>query len=179
VSPDDRPSDRRWIITYTILTLVIVLPLLWAFRMVANVYPITSWTVMISGGGLQRGWTYYILTGETLSGERVDVRPARLTNALYGRTWGLVHATVENRSFRLDPLHPNNAELLKHIGGIDNLPPGARLPELLQAWGRLHNDRLPAASPLRLRAIQIDMYRWDSGRYEDYRRHITTWRQAL
>ncbi len=176
----NNPQSHRWLIVkYAILTLIIVLPLLWVFRKVINVYPVSAWNVMMSGGDLNRGWPYYILTGETISGEKVDVRPAHLTNALYNRSWGLVNATVENRNFKLDTLHPSNADLMTQLGGFQNLPPGTRLPELLQAWGKIYNDKLPASSPKRLKAIQIDMYRWDSGRYADYGTHLKTWRKDL
>jgi hypothetical protein len=134
---------------------------------------------MMAAGDLQRAWTYSIVSGETISGEKVDVRPAHLTTPLYDRTWGLVNATVVNGSFKLDSLHPSNAELLKQVGGIENLPPGVRIPELLQAWGKLYNAQLPENSRGRLKAIQLDLYRWDSGHYGDYGTLVKTWRKEL
>lgn len=166
-------------VKYAILTAAILLPLLWAFIYVRNVYPIATWNVMMAGGLLERGRTYWILRGETVSGETVDVRPISLTNAMYSRTWTMVNATVDNHSFKLQNVHPQNAELLRQAGGLEQLQPGARLPELLRVWGNLYNQRLPASSPQRLKAIRLDMYRWEGRRYADYDKFIQTWRQDL
>lgn len=134
---------------------------------------------MMSAGSLQRPWTYSIVSGETVSGEKVDVRPARLTTPLYHRTWGLVNATVANGSFKLASVHPRNLELLQQAGGVENLPPGVLIPDLLQGWGKLYNDQFPENSPQRLKVIQLDLYRWDSGRYADYGTLVKTWRKEL
>jgi hypothetical protein len=166
-------------VKYAILTIAIFAPLLWSFVYIRNVYPVTAWNVMMAGGQIDRGRSYWILRGETISGETVDVRPIKLTNAMYSRTWTMVNATVDNQSFKLANLHPANAELLRETGGLQNLPPGARLPELLRAWGELYNERLPASSPQRLKAIRLDMYRWEGGRYADYDKFIESWRQDL
>jgi hypothetical protein len=69
--------------------------------------------------------------------------------------------------------------MLASVGGVENLPAGARLPELLQAWGQLYNSQQPASSPRRLKAIRIDMYRWEGGRYGDYDKFIESWRKDL
>ena len=37
----------------------------------------------------------------------------------------------------------------------------------------------PAAAPQRLKAIRLDMYRWESGRYADYDKFIESWRKEL
>jgi hypothetical protein len=174
-----KKPERRFLIQYSILSLVIFLPLLGAFRFIRNVYPIASWNVMMAGGELQQGRTYYILRGETVSGEVVDVRAMSLTNALSGRTWGMVNATVGNEAFKLSSLHPENAALLTRVGGIENLPLGTRVPELLQAWGELYNKQQSASSPHRLKAIRIDMYRWEGGSYSDYDKFVESWRKEL
>jgi len=179
LSAPDNVAERRLIIKYAILTVAIFLPLLWAFLFVRNLYPITAWNVMMAGGDLERGRSYCILRGETISGETIDIRPINLTNALYSRTWTMVNATIDNQSFKLKSIHPANEEMLRRVGGLENLPPGARVPELLQAWGQLYNQELPAASPQRLRAIRLDMYRWESGRYADYDKFIESWRKEL
>jgi len=54
-----------------------------------------------------------------------------------------------------------------------------RLPDLLHVWGDLYNKQLPASSPQRLKAIRLDLYRWESGRYADYDKFIETWRTEL
>ena len=166
-------------VKYAILTGAIFLPLFWAFVYVRNVYPIAAWNVMLGGALLERGRSYWILRGETVSGETVDIRALDLTNALYSRNWTMVNATAGNQSFRLATLHPANAELLRQAGGVENLPAGARLPDLLRAWGAIYNDRLPGSSPQRLKAIRLDMYRWEGGRYADYDKFIQSWRQDL
>jgi hypothetical protein len=166
-------------VKYAILTAAIFLPLFWSFLFVRNLYPFAAWNVMMAGGDLERGRSYYMLRGETVSGETIDVRPIELTNALYSRTWTMVNATVDNQAFKLANVHPANAAVLQQAGGIENLPQGARMPELLKAWGNLYNACLPASSPQRLRAMRLDMYRWESGRYADYDKFITSWRQDL
>jgi hypothetical protein len=173
------PRERRLIVKYTVLTAAIFLPLVWAFLFVRNLYPFTAWNVMMAGGDLERGRSYCMLRGETISGETVDIRPIDLTNALYSRTWTMVNATIDNQSFKLESIHPQNDEMLRQFGGVEKLPPGARLPDLLQAWGELYNAEQPESSPQRLKAIRLDMYRWESGRYADYDKFIESWRKEL
>jgi hypothetical protein len=173
------PLARQFRFRYTLLTLGIFLPLLWAFAGVRNVYPLAAWTVMMGGGNLQRGHRYFLLRGETLAGASVDIPSIELTDALSGRNWGLVIATVDNRAFQLRSLHPANAALLANAGNIESLPRAARVPELLRAWGEIYNSRLPASSPQRLKAIRLDAYRWMGQRYADYDTFIESWRQEL
>jgi len=176
--PND-PRERRLTVKYIVLTAAIFLPLVWAFLFVRNLYPFTVWNVMMAGGDLERGRSYCILRGETISGETVDIRAIELTNALYSRTWTMVNATIDNQSFKLKSIHPQNEEMLRQLGGIEKLPPGARIPDLLQAWGELYNSAQPQSSPKRLKAIRLDMYRWESGRYSDYDKFIESWRKEL
>jgi len=166
-------------VKYAILTAAIFLPLLWAFVAIRNLYPVTAWNVMMSGGIIERGRSYWILRGETVSGETIDIRPMSLTNALYARTWTMVNATVDNQAFKLPNPYPANAELMRQAGGLEHLPPGARLPDLLRAWGDLYNERLPASSPQRLKAIRLDMYRWEGGSFAYYDKFIESWHQDL
>jgi hypothetical protein len=171
--------ERGLIVKYAILTVVLFLPLIWAFLFVRNLYPIAAWNVMMAGGDLERGRSYCILRGETVSGETIDIRPIELTNALYSRTWTMVNATIVNQSFKLSSIHPQNVELMRQAGGIDKLPPGARISDLLETWGRLYNDRLPDASSERLKAIRLDMYRWEGGSYSNYENFLHSWRKEL
>jgi len=173
------PSERGLFARYVILTAAIFLPLIWAFVYVRNLYPIAAWNVMMAGGDLERGRDYCILRGETVSGETIDIPAIELTNALFSRTWTMVNATIRNQSFKLSSVHPENLELIRGAGGVENLPSGARLPDLLDAWGRLYNQRLPEASPQRLRAIRLDLYRWEGRTYSDYARFIQSWRKEL
>jgi len=172
-------AEKRLVIKYAILTAALFLPLLAAFVAVRNLYPITAWNVMMAGGDLERGRSYCILRGETVSGETIDVAAIGLTNALYSRNWTMVNATIDNQAFKLKSIHPRNEEMLHAFGSIENLPPGARVPDLLQAWGDIYNKREPASSPKRLKAIRLDMYRWESGRYADYDKFITSWHKEL
>src|SRR5262245_20563117 len=68
-------------IKYAILTGAIFLPLLYSFVAIRNVYPFAAWNVMMAPGVLERGRSYWILRGETVSGETIDIRPITLTNA--------------------------------------------------------------------------------------------------
>ena len=171
--------EKRLAIKYAILTAALFLPLLWAFLTVRNLYPVAAWNVMMAGGDLERGRSYCILRGETVSGETIDVAAIELTNALYSRNWTMVNATIDNQAFKLTSMHPQNEEMLHAFGGIENLPPGARIPDLLKTWGDLYNKRERASSPKRLKAIRLDMYRWEGGRYGDYDKFIESWRKEL
>ena len=170
-------SNRRWILQYSILTLVLFIPLLWSFRHIRNLYPFTVWNVMMAGGDLQTGRNFCMLRGETVSGETIDISAIQLTNALYERNWTMVNATIGNQAFQLSSIHPANADLIEKSPA--GLKVGERIPDLLSAWGKIYNDRLPTSSPKRLRAIQLDLYRWSCGRYADYSTFITSWRKEL
>jgi hypothetical protein len=172
-------GERRLLVKYAVLTIAIFLPLLWAFRYVRNLYPIAAWNVMMAGGDLERGRNFCILRGETVSGETIEIAPIKLTNALYSRTWTMVNATIDNQAFKLSSIHPQNQELLNRLGGLENVPPGARIPDLLQVWGQLYNEQQPESSSKRLKAIRLDLYRWESGRYSDYDKFIESWRKEL
>jgi hypothetical protein len=170
----------NWLkIKYALLTVAIFLPLFWAFVYVRNAYPVAAWNVMMAPGLLERGRSYWILRGETVSGETIDIPAISLTNALYARTWTMVNATVDNQAFKIRNLHPANTGLLREAGGLEHLPAGVRLPDLLRAWGDLYNERLAPSSPQRLKAIRLDMYRWEGGSYANYDNFIQTWRQEL
>ncbi len=77
---------------------------------------------MMGGGDLQRDHRYFRLRGETLAGEVVDIPAIKLTDALSGRSWGLVIATVEQPTFQLRSLHPDNATLLATAGDNGHCP---------------------------------------------------------
>jgi len=177
---DSRPrNDRRLLIHYGALTLFLFVPLLISFAFVRNLYPIAASTMMMAGGDLEGGRTYYVLRGETSKGEIIDLPPMDLTNALSGRTWSLVAATVANRSFTTSRPHPANLALIASSGGLDKVPPAARLNELLRAWGNIHNSQLSPSSPRYLRAVRLEAFRWEGGSYGNYDRHVQTWRVEL
>ena len=183
-STDDRPdpqaqSNRWWVGRYAILTFALFAPLLASFVLIRNLYPFSASTMMMSAGNPNGGQTYYILRGETLAGATIDLPAVDLTNALSNVAFGLVSATVENKSFLIRSPHPANVNLLQTLGGEKNLPPGARLPDLLRSWGEIYNSRLPALSSQRLRAVRIDAYRWEPGTYSNYDTYVKTWRVEL
>ncbi len=173
-------SERPFRVRYALLTIGIFVPLAWAFFSLKNVFPVAAWTVMMAGGDLQREHQYYVLRGETVSGEIVHLRAIELTDALSSaRNLGLVVATVNNRVFDLQSPHPNNAVLLAKSTDVSKLPPAVRLPELLRAWGAIYNSGLPASSRQRLKAVRLDAYRWMGQQYSDYDRLIESWRAEL
>lgn len=172
-------AGRHYRLRYTLLTAAIFVPLVWSFLRMNNVYPVASWTVMMAGGNLQRAHNYFVLRGETIGGEVVDIPAIELTDALSGRNWGLAAATVSNGPFQLRSPHPANAALVSEAGDLSKLQRGARLPELLRAWGNIYNSRWPASSPHRLKAIRLDTYQWPGQSYSNYDHFIESWRQEL
>ena len=172
-------TDRHFRLRYILLTIGIFVPLLWAFFRVANVYPAAAWTVMMAGGNLQREYYYFILRGETVQGDVIDIPAIELTDALSSRNWGLATAIATNSPFRLKSAHPANAPLLHEAGGFEKVAPAVRMPELLRAWGTIYNSRLPASSERRLKAIRLDAYRWPGQQYSNYNEFIQSWRQEL
>lgn len=172
-------DDRRVVIRYAALMLALCVPLLLAFAAIRNVYPFAASTMMLGLRDTQSGRDYYVLRGETLGGEIIDLPPIKLTNALTGRNWTLAGAAVENKSVKIRWPHPENIRLAAGYGGLDKLPRGTRLEELLRAWGAIYNSRLPASSNQRLRAVRLDAYRWEGGINGEYHRFVESWRAGL
>jgi len=172
-----RSAERRLLIRYALLTILLFLPLFLSFAFIRNLYPFAASTMMMGGGRLPDGATYYVLRGETVTGDTISLPPIDLTNALSGRIWGLVSATVENKSLAIRYPHPANLSLLSADGA--HVLPAARLPELLRAWGAIYNDRLPAQSNRRLKAVRLDTYRWEGGNYANYDHFVQSWRVEL
>lgn len=171
-----RPDARRRLyVVYAAVTCVLVASQLWAFAAARDLYPFAAWRQMMGGGDLRAGVSYFVLRGTTVGGAEVDLPAAHLTDALAANNFGLAAGTVRNGSFRLRSIHPDNAALLERAGGFDRLPRGARVPELLRAWGAIHNERLPPSSPHRLRSARLDEYRWDGRVYADYERYVASW----
>ena len=172
-------EEKRFIIQYAILTLCLALPLLYAFVKIRNFYPVATSTMMM-GGRLEGSKSYYILRGETVAGETVSVNPTGFTNALFMRTWGLVAATARNQSFKLGTAtHPANLAVIEEFGGIENVPDGMRVPELIRAWGEMYNEALPTDSPARLKSIRLEAYKWNGGEYSAYDTYLKSWTAEL
>ncbi len=174
--PHSNASERRVLTGYSVLTFLLLVPLLLSFLFIRNLYPFAASTMMLRDR--DRGSDYYILRGETLGGETIDLPPINLTNALSGRHWSLVSAAVENKSFKISSLHPENARLAATYAGAD-LPRAARLEELLRTWGFIYNSRLPEASPQRLRSVRLDAYRWKGEIAGDSGQFVESWKAAL
>lgn len=170
-------KDRRILARYSVLTIGLLVPLLLSFAFIRNLYPFAASTMMIRDR--DRGSNYYILRGETLGGETIELPPITLTNALSGRHWSLVDAAVENKSFKITSLHPENERMAAAHVSVGDLPRAARLEELLRAWGNIYNSRLPGSAPQRLRSVRLDAYRWD-GDITNHSGHLVeSWRAAL
>jgi hypothetical protein len=172
-------SERHFRLRYALLTAALFLPLFWAFARTTNLYPVTAWTLMMAGGNLQKYHPYFVLRGETVAGEVVDIPAIELTDALSGRNFGLVMFTVSNGPFRLRSLHPANASILATTGEVEKLPLGTRVPDLLRAWGKIYNSRLSASSTGRLKAIRLDAYEWPGQTYSNYDHFVQSWRLEL
>jgi hypothetical protein len=171
--------DRRTLVRYAVLTAVLFVPLFLAFVFTRNLYPFAASTMMLGIRDTQSGRDYYVLRGETVSGETIDLPPIELTNALTGRSWSLVSAAVENKSFTIRWPHPANLGMAEAYGGGDKLPRAARLEDLLRAWGQIYNSRLPGSSNQKLKSIRLDAYRWEGGLDGDYDRFVESWRAML
>jgi hypothetical protein len=133
---------------------------------------------MVRSSPVQEPYTYYVLRGETDAGELIDVQGGSLADPMRSRRWGLVAATANNQSLKLQWPHPQNAALLSQFP-IDQLPEGARMNDLLRAWGQAHNATHPAGSPYHLKIMQLDAYRWDGAGYSNYRQFVRSWRAEL
>ena len=175
----DGAEGRSVISRYAALTIALFVPLIFAFVWIRNIYPFAASTMMLGNIDMQGGRDYYVLRGETFTGETIDLPPINLTNALSGRSWSLVRAAVKNQSFNIRSPHPANIRLVAAYGGIDKLPEAARLEDLLRAWGGIYNSRLPESSDHRLKAIQLDAYRWEGGINGEYHRFLESWRVLL
>lgn len=165
-------------IKYLILTLGFVLPLAWATLKIRNLYPIASWNVMTRGGQLDYGRTYFVLRGETVAGEQIELPAIELTGAMRSRIWGMVEAIADNQSLRTNHPHPQNVARLNQMHG-QPIPDGLLMNDLLRSWGATYNDRLPASSASRLKAIRIDSYRWPGHTYSNFYEFVQTWRAEL
>ena len=105
-------GDRRTLFRYAALTVALVVPLLFSFISIRDLYPFAASKMMLWNRDGQTGQDYYVLRGETVSGETIDLPPIKLTNALTGRNWSLVNAAVKNQSLKIRFPHPDNLRRL-------------------------------------------------------------------
>jgi hypothetical protein len=174
MKPDTRLPRR-----YVFLTAALFIPLLFAFVAIRDIYPFAASTMMLGIKDKQSAKDYYVLQGETVSGETINLRAIELTNALTGRNWSLVGTADDNDVFNRRWLHPDNLKLIASFGGKENLPPAVRLPDLLRTWGVIYNSRLPQSSTKRLKAVRLDSYQWQGGVGGDYRHFVKSWTVSL
>ncbi len=172
---DCKAVERRAFVKYAALTAALFVPLLLSFIFIRDLYPFAASTMMVGIKDIERERRYYVLRGETVDGETIDLPPIRLTNALSGRSWSLVSTAVENKSFYLRSPHPANISLAATYGGVDQLPRAARLEDLLRTWGAIYNSRLPASSSQRLKSVRLDAYAWEGGLNGDFDRFVESW----
>lgn len=172
-------DKRRLIVRYVFLTVALALPLLWSFTFVRNLFPFAAFSQVKSGGDLQAACVYYVLRGETQSGEVIDLPAVKLTNALSNIAWSLPPVVLENESFKISSPHPANVALIAEAGSVERLPEARRIDDLLKVWGSIHNSRLSGDSPQRLSAIRLDVYVWPGGTYTNYEQFIRSWRVKL
>ena len=170
-------KERRVLAVYSVLTIALLVPLLLSFVFIRNLYPFAASTMMLRDR--VPGTNYYILRGETVGGDTIDLPPIKLTDGLSGRHWSLVSAAVENKSFQISSVHPENASLAAAHSSANDLPRAARLEDLLRSWGGIYNSRLPESSPQRLRSVKLDAYRWDGEIGAGYGRFVESWTALL
>jgi hypothetical protein len=118
------------------------------------------------------------LRGETDTGAIIKIPANSLSDPLRSRRWGLVAATANNQSLRLQSPHPKNAALLAQTP-IDQLPAGVLMNDLLRVWGQTYNAAHPDGSTNHLQAIQLDAYLWDGVSYSNYGQYVKSWRAEL
>jgi len=162
-----------------LLTAFVAAPLLAAFVKVTNFYPVPVWSLFSERRELAAGHTYFVLLGKTADGSWREIPPVRIMGGLYGRHFMVASYTATNQPFRIDSPHPDNVRLAERAGGTDRLPAGARMPELLRAWGAVYNQRLASDSPERLTSLRMEMRRWPGGHYGDYETLDQTWEVEL
>jgi hypothetical protein len=172
------PADRPWIVWYSFLTLGLASGLLWAFLTVNNLYPIPVWS-LFSEAVADEGATYWVLIGEEVGEEEVELPAIGLTDALTGRIHMMVSYVVGNRPFTVKDLHPQNRVLVDSAGAPERLPDAVRMSDLLRAWGTIHNQRHPADDPRRLGAIRLEERHWPGIASHDYAIPVRRWREVL
>ena len=92
----------------------------------------------------------------------------------------MVNATIDNQSFKLKSIHPANEEtaasltveskIFRRVRGCRTCSRRGVIFTTGDNRSRHHN---------RLKAIRLDMYRWESGRYSDYDKFIDIVAQGL
>jgi hypothetical protein len=150
------------------LTAFVAIPLLASFARVVNYYPIPVWSLFSERGEVEKGSTHYTLFARTPDGTWTEIPPVRITDGLNGRHFMFAHYADTNLSFQIESPHPNNVRLACESGGVDQLPRGARVPDLLRAWGATYNRRLPSDSPYRFTALRLEARRWPGGQYSNF-----------
>lgn len=166
--------EQDWIVRYAVLTVAIAAPLLWAFATVTNLYPIPVWSLFSEAVDLSEARSYYMLRGETMEGEIIDIPAIEVTRALNGRNHMLVYYAVDNHSLKIRSPHPSNVDKLN-----PPIPSGALVEDLLRGWGSAYNARWASDSPHRLRSMRLDGYLWSGGDYNRFAEPGRSWKVEL
>ena len=170
-------SERQAQFRNAMLTIAVFAPLLFAFIRDVNFYPLSTWSMFSEASPLGSGpYDYMVLKGQTVDGRVIEIPPIKITNALLDRNHSLARLTERNTAFFIHSPHPANVRLWTRKGTV---PPAARMPALLEAWGDIYNDRLPEGSPNLLRAIILEKYEWPRVNYSDFDQLKQTWRFDL
>ncbi len=149
--PQDRydEKDRRVLVRYAALTAALFVPLLLAFAAIRNLYPFAASTMMLGIRDTETARDYYVLRGETISGETIDLPAIQLTNALTGRNWSLVSTAVENKSFKIRSPHPANVSLAADLWWRRQVAQGQHASKICCAPGARFTTRACQRRPTR------------------------------
>jgi hypothetical protein len=162
-----------------VLTLAIFAPFTVAFVLNINFYPIPVWSLFSEAVSPEEGRIYYVLTAERADGTIHPLPAIEVSRALHGRNHTFVGYVLDNSSFMIESPHPDNVRYIATVGRVGRVEPGARVSELLKAWGHGYNARFTAESPRRLTHLRLDGFRWIAGSDPRVRTAIGSWRVQL
>jgi hypothetical protein len=143
---------------------------------VVNFYPVPVWNLFVEAAEPANGRVFYVVSGCSPDGLWREVPPFGITGALHNRLHMFASYTDGNLPFKIASPHAENVLML---AGLGRLPEGARMPQLLRAWGEIHNGRLPMGSPNRLTAIRMEARRWPGGDYHAKAKTARVWEVEL
>lgn len=158
-----------------IVTAVVFVPLITTFITTLNYYPSPAWSLFSEAGKLDDGRTYFVLLAKTKGGEWEELPPRSISQVLYARWHTLTNYTYLNEPFRISSPHPKNVKLMTEGGGLENVPTGARIPDLLRAWGKMANAKFGD----KFTAIKLEVRRWKGGSYDNYDEFQQQWEVEL
>ena len=181
INPTSDPVfARRVVARYALLTAVVFVPLVLALTTGIRFYPIPVWSLFSHVPDTTQPHQFYRLSGETLSGDVIEIPAIQITNGLSNRNHTLIWALDRNLEFSIPSPHPKNVELIQQAGGLEHLREDYHVPDVLRAWGRAYNRVKPIDSAKRLKAIELRRFDWDGKHYSDYDKvNSLSWRVEL